>query len=150
MELKLYNNTSDMRCLNKSITLLATMNAVQLTDPVNVENPVFLVDLSDSYIGANYAYCADFGRYYIITGHEVVNGNQMRLSCHVDVRMSFKNQILASSIVADRSTSHADAYVPDSMVTVRDSITTITRVVENNVLVGPSGNNQFVLTIGGK
>lgn len=150
MEITLYNNHSDMRCLNKSITLVSTRNATQITEPTNVEDPVFLLDMDSSLIGANYAYAGDLGRYYIITGHEIVNGNQLRLSCHVDVRMSFKNQILASSIVADRSTSHVDAYVPDPMVTVRDSITTITRVVENNVLVGPSGNNQFVLTIGGK
>lgn len=150
MQITLYNNASDMRVVNKALTLVATLNSVQLTDSVNVEDPIFLVDLSGSYISANYVYCETLKRYYVITGCEIVNGNQMRISCHVDVRMSFKNNLLASSIVADRSTSNADAYVPDPMVTVRDSITTITRVVENNVFVGPSGSNQYVLTIGGK
>ena len=150
MQITLYNNHSDMRVMNKSLTQVAVLNAVNITDPNSVEDPVFLLDLSDSYIDANYIYCQKYKRYYIITGHEVVNGNQMRLSCHVDWRMSFKNRILNSYIIADRSTSNVDAYVPDNMVTVRDSITTITRVLENNVLTGPSGSNQFVLTIGGK
>lgn len=150
MNLKIYNNSSDPRATQKSLSLVADLSAVQLTDQTSIENPSFLLDYNSAYINANYAYCPEMKRYYFITGREIRNGNQMILNCHVDVRMSFRSQILASSIIADRSSSAGDPYVPDPMVTVKDSVQTIIRKVSTTPFTGPGGSNNLVLTIGGK
>ena len=150
MHITIYNNASDPRVMYKDLTTVGTLSSVELTDQTSVENPSFILDRNDLYIGANYVYCQEFGRYYFINGIEIINGNQMVISCHVDVRSSFKNNILNSYIVADRSSSNADAYVPDSMVTVRDSIKTYIRKMPSTPFVGPSGSNNYVLTIGGR
>lgn len=150
MEITIYNTSSDPRVSQKALNTIATLSAVELTEQTTVENPSFKFDRNDDYIVANYLYCPKFKRYYFITGKEIVNGNQMILNCHVDVRMSFRSQILASSIIADRSSSAGDPYVPDNMVTIRDSIRTVIRRVSTTPFVGPGGSNNYVLTIGGK
>ena len=150
MVIKIFNNHTDIRYSQKNITLLATLSAVQVTDPVSVEEPIFLLDYDASYINANYVYVPEFKRNYVITNKEIVNGNQWRISCHGDVRVNFRNNLLNSEIIADRSSSNSDPYVPDPMVTIRDSITTYIRKVPNTCFAGPSGSNNFVLTLGGK
>lgn len=150
MNLRLYINSSDPRASQKSLSLKDTLNNVQLTEQTSVENPSFLLNYNVNYLSCNYVYCADFGRYYFITGREIRNGNQIILNCHVDVRVSFRSQIMQSDIIADRSSSNGDAYVPDNMVTIRDSVTTYIRKVSNSVFQGPSGTKNLVLTIGGK
>ena len=150
MNVKLYINSSDPKVSQKSLTLKATLNNVQLTEQTSVENPSFLLDYNVNYLSCNYVYCTEFNRYYFVTGREIRNGNQIIINCHVDWRKSFRSQILNSNIIADRSFSNVDAYVPDNMATVRDSIKTITRTIPNTVFVGPSGSNQYVLTIGGR
>ena len=150
MNVKLYINSSDPKVSQKSLTLKETLTNVQLTEQTSVENPSFLLDYKTNYLSCNYLYCEEFGRYYFITGREIRNGNQIIINCHVDVRVSFRSQILQSDIIADRSASNGDAYVPDNMVTIRDSITTYIRKVSTTPFVGPSGSNNYVLTIGGK
>lgn len=150
MNVKLYINSSDPRASQKNLTLKATLNNVQLTEQTSMENPSFLLDYNVTYLSCNYVYCAEFGRYYFITGREIRNGNQIILNCHVDVRVSFRSQIMQSDIIADRSSSNGDAYVPDNMVTIRDSITTYIRKVSTTPFEGAGGSNNYVLTIGGK
>lgn len=149
MQIKLYVNSSDERYSQKNIVLKHTATA-QLTDVVTVESPSFLLDYNSNYLTCNYVHVPEFNRYYFINGREIRNGNQIVLHCTVDWRVSFRGNILQSDIIADRSASAGDAYVPDPMVTVRDSVTTIVRKVSSSPFVGPGGSNNYVLTIGGK
>lgn len=149
MQIKLYVNSTDERYSQKNIVLKHTATA-QLTDSVSVESPYLLLDYRSEYMGCNYVHVPEFNRYYFITEREIRNGNQMVIHCVVDWRVSFRGNILQSDIIADRSASAGDAYVPDPMVTVRDSVTTIVRKVSSSPFVGPGGSNNYVLTIGGK
>lgn len=148
MDVKFYKNASDPRVVSKNITLLST-NSCQVVDPCSLVNPSIKVLKDDTLIPSNYMYIEKFGRYYFIT-ETTFDGQFMIFTGHSDWRMSFQNQLLSGQIVVDRSSSNSDAYVPDPMVTVKDSITTYIRKMASSPFTGPSGSNNYVLTIGGK
>ena len=149
MNVTLYSNKSDIRVLNKNLSLLGTVTA-QFNQEVSIEDPILILDAKDNYINANYVYIEKFARYYIVTDKRVLDGGRIEITCHVDVLMSFKNAIYNAQIIAERSGSNPDVFVTDDVVTVRDSITTYVRNVKVNAFPGLTAGNNYVLTIGGK
>lgn len=144
-----YNNKSDPRVVNKSISLIYSADC-QIIEPCSLINPTIKVGKRDDLNDANYFYLAKWGRYYYVTDR-TYDGAFIYLSGHSDWRMSFKNNLLNAQIIAERSSSNADPYVPDPAVTVRDSITTINRKVSTSPFIKPSAHGRcYVLTIGGK
>ena len=145
----LYKNISDPRYLHKGLTLIADLVSCQITEDCSIVDPVIKIGLLSAYINCNYVYIPNFHRYYYVTRKTILNGEFIELTLHVDVRMSFKSQILNSKIIVDRSGSNPDPYVTDSMVTTRDSILTYTRKLANSPFTS-FGSNNYVIMIGGK
>ena len=112
MQLILYNNISDKRKLNKTITQLSTVE-IKLKDENEIVNPTVI--LSAAYLppSANYAYIAKLKRYYYINGQRILPGNQLELNMSVDVLMSFKDVINNSVVVARRSGNNYNKMLPD-------------------------------------
>lgn len=112
MQLILYNNISDKRKLNKTITQLSTVE-IKLKNENELVNPTVI--LSASYLppSANYAYIADLGRYYYINSQRILPGNQLELNLSVDVLMSWKAVINSAHVIAARSTNLPNKHLPD-------------------------------------
>lgn len=112
MQLILYNNISDKRKLNKTITQLSTVE-IKLKNENEIVNPTVI--LSAAYLppSANYAYIATLKRYYYINGQRILPGNQLELNLSVDVLMSFKDIINNSVVVARRSGTNYNKMLPD-------------------------------------
>lgn len=112
MQLILYNNISDKRKLNKTITQLSTVE-IKLKNENEIVNPTVI--LSAAYLppSANYAYIATLKRYYYINGQRILPGNQLELNLSVDVLMSFKDIIKNSVVVARRSGNNYNKMLPD-------------------------------------
>ena len=147
MTIQLYNQTGDPRQLQKNITHLATITA-QLTDQCSVTDPVFIFDMDDDYITANYIYVSEWDRYYYITDRVILNGNQVQINCHVDVLMSFRNDILNSQCIADRCVNRVNPYIEDSVCGDAGTIETVYRRASTTPF-GYSGDN-YVLMIAGR
>ena len=84
---------------------------VTLIDNTSLMNPTFKLSGSNP-IGNNYAYVADWGRYYFIedvTSHQ----NFWYVSCKCDVLATFKTPILSGSHYVLRSASNYDEYISD-------------------------------------
>ena len=146
MNMILYSNQGDPRQLTKDLTLIGSGHTLEVTEAVSITDPVFLMDLNTTYIGANYCYCSEFNRYYFINNIEIVNGNQMRLYCHVDVLMSHKDSILKSSCISERSSSNPDPFISDPLVGDRGTYETWFR----NSGVTPFTGSSYLLTVAGK
>ena len=115
MEIILYRNKSDRRALNKTLeNPLTIANALLLNGNDSILSPQLIltgVNVSDY----NYAYIADLGRYYFITSIDVVDTRRYRISCDVDVLMSFTDDIKNLSVISTHAQSNFNRYLPDSV-----------------------------------
>lgn len=114
MEVTLYHNSSQNNAINKSISLVDTLSAV-CKAPVAVEHPVLVIDYNSNDIDCNYAYIADFNRYYYIDNITGLTGGRLQLELSVDVLMSFSSYILTTPVIVDKQEqlTIADKYFND-------------------------------------
>lgn len=110
--------TDDKRVLQKAFS--GTDITVQLKSPCDILNPVFLLQYNAAYMTCNYIYCDEFKRYYYINNILLKPGNQMEISCSVDVLMSFADQILQLRTVIARQEYAGLTNVADSNVCVQN------------------------------
>lgn len=114
MDIILYNTADDNRKLNKSLTAIKTIS-VRLKDDADIMHPVIELDAANLPPTANYCYIAVFGRYYYINQQGIKIGRDLVITLSVDVLMSFKSQILASTVVAARSSKNFNRYLSDKI-----------------------------------
>ena len=118
MNIKLFYNSSDNRCIKK--TLQGEFNVTgNLRDEASIISPVIVIQ-SETPIRFNYAYIPDFKRYYYINNVESVRTGIWRVYMEVDPLMSFKTDILALKVVANKQSliTNGDEYIDDgSLVT---------------------------------
>ena len=119
MTIKLYSITDDPRSMVKSLVdsgtganLVASVD-VHMKEGGDMINPTFTVSGSDLH-GANYCYIARYGRYYYIRDLNVLPTGVWKVTCHVDVLMSYAAQIKGLTCTLDRSESLYNGYVPDA------------------------------------
>ena len=117
MKLVLYNNKSDSRVINKSIEQLGEIDVI-LKSAQNIMSPEIMLQSKTLPIVANYCFISDFGRYYYINAQRLDNGNVSKIELTVDVLMSFKDMILRSTVVAERTTNKYNRYLPDIVPTL--------------------------------
>ena len=148
MTIRLYNNSSDQRVLRKSISQVGTDMTVRLLDECTVENPSFKMAYDPKYLTANYIYVPEWDKYYYITSRNILNAAEIYIECHIDVLMSFKNAILKSKIIAERSSSFTNEYIPDDLCRDRGTVQQIFRRCSTTPFTHET--NCYVLHIAGK
>lgn len=111
MNIILYNNISEKNKINKTLTTVDTLEG-SLKEPSSIINPEITIQRSDP-TGFNYCYIPDFGRYYFVTNVTVIHSNIIKISLTVDVLESFKNQILAQTVIIEKNTNQFDPYLMD-------------------------------------
>lgn len=113
MTITLYKTSNDDLKVNKTITSVATFSNIKLLDEENINEPSFIINLSDTYLEVNYAYIQKFNRYYYVT-IEILNNNQMKFNMTVDRLMSFINpnkSVLMGYV--ERNANNFNKYIPD-------------------------------------
>ena len=149
MTVKFYNTSSDPRVLNKYLTDELILTSVQITDVTSLDAPTLKLDLTAEKLNRNYCYIQEFGRYYYLGDAQVINGNHLEIECKCDVLMSFKNAILNTYVIAERSTSHPEYYIPDPVVADSGIIETeYIRLPE--VFDTANASNNYLIILGGK
>lgn len=100
MQFTLYTMLDEKSVVTKNLTTAVTLvgNVLQET---SVVNPVFLIE-AQSISPLNYMYVPDFGRYYFINDVASVRTNLWRVSCSVDVLMSFNDYIYKLEAIIDK------------------------------------------------
>lgn len=87
MNVIFYNTSDDNLKVNKTLTEIGTYSC-QLKEECSVNTPAFRISLNTNLINANYAYVADFHRYYFIKT-TILDGTQLLIEGRVDRLMSF-------------------------------------------------------------
>lgn len=144
MDIIFYNNKSEDNRLIKTITHISTGTGT-LRESCSMIDPSVLTAIAD-VSNINYAYIADFGRYYFIRKITVDRENLYRIDMHVDVLMSNKTALLDCKGVINSSTSaNANNYLNgNNWVRTEKDTTTIMRFPS-----GLSTNGNFILITAG-
>jgi len=147
MEITLYTNESEKNKLEKTITNSILLEG-NLRDESSIINPIILISSNKEDIPYmyNYAYIPAFGRYYFITDIESVRTGIWRVSMHVDVLMSYKEQIKNLNVIINNSEeTGANNYLSGEQWITNVKNTT-------NIVNFPNGlndNGEFILITAG-
>ena len=147
MEITLYTNESEKNKLEKTITTSILLEG-NLRDESSIINPIILISSNKEDIPYmyNYAYIPAFGRYYFITDIESVRTGIWRVSMHVDVLMSYKEQIKNLNVIINNSEqTGANNYLSGEQWITNVKNTT-------NIVNFPNGlndNGEFILITAG-
>ena len=145
MEVKLCYNSSDNRCINKNIIDGEVISGTLRTS-TSIISPVITFE-SNSPLRYNYAYIAEFRRYYYIKNVTSARNNLWEVQFEIDPLMSFKADICALKVVVDKQSneSNGDEYIDDSSL-VTDNL------MFNTVYNLPDGfnnNGEYILITAG-
>ena len=115
MTINLYTNTAPRNALVKDLTPVSTLTGT-LRNESSVVDPVVAIEDADLLLlSANYAYISEFGRYYFITNIESVRQHLWRVSMHVDVLYTFRDQIITNSAIIERNENEYDLKLNDGL-----------------------------------
>ena len=144
MNIVLYKNISEYNAVNKSMTEITTLTGT-VQEESSVIDPVITISDIDNYVGSmNYAHIPEFNRYYFITNIESVRNNLWRVSFHVDVLFTYREQIKSNSAIIERNETQYDLKLNDGLFKTQQN----PRIAQ---FPFPSGFNtwNFVLAIAG-
>ena len=108
-----YKNTSDYKCVNKTLTEIKKIENAVFKDSNNIITPQLLISYDSDIFNCNYCYISDNNRYYYINDIVKMQGGKLLITCDVDVLMSNKNEILQLTATVDRNENESNAYLID-------------------------------------
>lgn len=116
MRLNLYKNLSDKNHVDKNITQMGNQLTGTLRDNCSIINPVIEIEAFTGFdfSECNYAYIPEFKRYYYINNITLKN-KMYELSMHVDVLMSYKDEIRSNTAVVSRQENNYNLYIQDGV-----------------------------------
>lgn len=113
MTINLYINTTPPNMVNKVPTNVGSIEGV-LRSPTSIIDPVIIIE-KESPTGFNYIQIPSFNRYYYVNGIVSQNNGLVAISCHVDVLMSYANQIPDFDAVVRRNENKFNLYLDDGI-----------------------------------
>lgn len=105
-----YSCTDSNNKLNKTLTEIKTVTA-NFKGNVSETDPIIFVNSFD-FSNVNYMYISDFNRYYFVKDIVAVPGG-LHVSGHVDVLMSFKDEINNIGAIVSRSSNYSNPDIID-------------------------------------
>ena len=145
MEIRLYYNSSDNRCIKKNISNEHSVTGI-LRESTTIVNPEITIT-SATPLRYNYCYIPIFHRYYYINNIESVKNTVWKLVMQVDPLMSFKKDILSLKAVVSKQSceENGDEYIDDgSLVTDNLMFKTV-----YNFANGFNSNSEYILITAG-
>lgn len=110
VDLKL--NTEPYNKITKNPATVFTATG-ELKEECSLVDPVILIAADTAPTGVNYAYIAEFGRYYFIKNIESYRTGLWSIEMHCDVLKTFASGILSSPAVVSRSSSNFNMMMND-------------------------------------
>lgn len=144
MILQILTTSADKRTLSKSSSEIDTVTC-KLKQGTSIIDPIVIIGkISAKNIRRfNYAYIADFGRYYFVNDIVEAPANQLEVSMHVDVLRTYASDIRSISTLILRQENVFSPYFVDEEALVR---TNRFRTKKNIGSVG-GNSNVYYLTV---
>ena len=149
MPITIYNNSSDKRVIGKSIAQVASKPYV-LLDDCSIISPSVILSYDSTVLTANYAYIAEFNRYYFIDNITVLSAERLLLEMSIDVLETYKTQIKTLTCIVKRNTNVFNKYLDDPYFQASAKKQIQTKVISSGQFYPSSLTDAtpcFVLTI---
>lgn len=150
MDATLYYNKSDKRYMNKVLEAITYDGSdhidIEFKEDTSITNPTFILRTQSKVLTANYIYVPDLNRYYYINDY-TVSHQRIYINCHVDVLMSFKNEIKNQNVIVKRNEKLFNMYLDDNQYKVQNRTAVRTVVFPSgftghNIVLGVVGKNS--------
>lgn len=142
----LMRNDEPYNKISKTPVTIQTVSGT-LKEECTLVDPEILIEYSTAVTGANYAYIAEFGRYYFIKNAESYRNGLWSIQLHTDVLKSFASSIMSSPAIVARSSSNFNMMLNDDHYFTQENPYIFTQVF-------PSGFNtaqaSFILALIGE
>lgn len=144
--IKLYQTASDKRTVNKTLASVMDSTA-EIWGDCDLLSPSLLLNV---HPGVNFNYLqvldAPFnGRYYYIDNITLMQNGIRRVTCSIDVLMSYKSDIKKETAVIERQEFDANTYLPDSDA----KLLAYEDVVTKKFSSGFAPQNSIILVVAG-
>lgn len=107
MQIQLGNYSGDAKSLRKTLKWTATLEGT-LKESCSVVDPVVVVSRGSFFPYVNYMYIPAFSRFYFINDMIVQSNNKIEIRAHVDVLMTYFDDINRASIRVEKCTQNLD------------------------------------------
>ena len=143
----LYTNQSATNVVNKKLVQLTTLTGT-LRASSSIIDPVILFEGNSPFISpqCNYLYVGQFGRYYYVNNIVSQYNNLVEVHCHVDVLMSFSEQIKEQTAVVARQEREYNLMLDDGFFMCYQNPKLQTKLFSNPT---PFETQEFVLVVAG-
>lgn len=159
--IQFYNNASATNVVNKELSQIVEAQGVFRSN-TSISDPVVTVLCNNGDIwrkGFNYAYIEEFKRYYYVTNMVSVHGNTpnatppestpsqlWNIHMHVDVLMSFKDEIAAQTAIVARQEATYNLMLDDGIFMCYQNPKIQTKLFS---IADPFETQEFVLIVAG-
>lgn len=143
MRIELYTNNSEVEKVVKELTTLQTMEGA-LREATSILNPTIKIEGLTDIDKINYMYIPDFARYYFVNDIRSIRNNLFEVSAHVDVLMTYAEQIKQQKAVIRRQENVWNTYLDDGTFKAYQNPLIVTKLFPNGF-----NNNSFVLALSG-
>lgn len=145
-----YTNSSPVNQIDKDLTEVVTVTGT-LRDGASILNPEIEIEhnLAPAVVASiNYAHISVFGRYYLVTDIKTEINGLWIVSMHVDVLMTYKDQIREQNAVVARQATYPNynMYLDDGWFMSYQNPIIETRYFSNPT---PFEAEEYVLVLAG-
>ena len=143
-----YYNASPANKVDKDLTAIAYGTGV-MRDSCSIIDPVILFEtelIPELMTKSNYCIIEEFGRCYYITNIISVTNKLWEFHLHVDVLMTYRDQLRQQSGIVSRQVNQRNMYVDDGWFMAQQNPHKYLRTFSN---ASPFENQEFVLAIAG-
>lgn len=147
----LQSTTAPTNAVDKNPTLEATATGILKID-TSIIDPVILIDFDASLVPEtivkkiNYAYIETFGRYYYVTNIIVQSTRLWEVHMHVDVLMTYRDEIRAQTAIVSRQANQYNLYLDDGWFMAYQNPRHQLKLFSNAT---PFETQEFVLVVAG-
>ena len=143
MRIELYTNNSEVEKLVKDLTTLQTLEGT-LRESTSILNPTIKIEGLTNIEKINYMYIPEFGRYYFVNDIRSIRNNLFEVSAHVDVLMTYAEEIKQQIAVIRRQENVWNTYLDDGTFKAYQNPVIVTKLFPNGF-----NDNSFVLALSG-
>ena len=111
----LYKNSIPLNHARRTFTDPLTISGTP-REGINPLKPEITVEYNAAIMAYNYAYIAEYGRYYSFSELPTVDGKTLKLSLKADTFYNWKSVIMKSQCIAERSSSIYELMLEDTAV----------------------------------